>query len=241
MSPIVKLFGLWRCLVAGHLCLALCFSALPLCPNPASLVLLHSFTNGMYGLVGASLVAALNNAAPCDRRATVNGVVVTFESIGKGLGPALTSVAFAEALSRWGWAGHYIVFYSIGGAHAFLSLGAFFMPGNIEGAAGAAEKLRRSPVVGSGSPGQREADAQGALGAAAASAASDGRGPRREPGPAAQATAGGAGKDQPDEAPHPQGLAAERAAPRAATVEREPLAAAPGGGGAAASAPSEEA
>ena len=52
-----------------------------------------------------------NNAAGQADRAVVTGVAVTVETIGKALGPILTSTMFAWCLRHWGFDGHGAVFY----------------------------------------------------------------------------------------------------------------------------------
>merc|ERR1712211_187009 len=62
--------------------------------SESSLVNLSSFTvNSCCGMLGACYIACINNTVPASQRAFVNGLCVTFESLGKGLGPLGTAIA----------------------------------------------------------------------------------------------------------------------------------------------------
>mmetsp|Transcript_58835 Transcript_58835/g.170692 ORF Transcript_58835/g.170692 Transcript_58835/m.170692 type:complete len:342 (-) Transcript_58835:33-1058(-) len=77
-------------------------------------------------------LAMTNNLVPDERRAVVNGVATTVETLGKALGPAATSYFFALTLNTWGRAGHAIVFLFLALLHIGYTIGVSCLPRSAE-------------------------------------------------------------------------------------------------------------
>ncbi|CAE7360649.1 ZIFL2 [Symbiodinium natans] len=85
-----------------------------LLPSSTSTVVANGFhlvTASAMMSQAAMNITFTNNAAGQADRAVVTGVAVTVETIGKALGPILTSTMFAWCLRHWGFDGHGAVFY----------------------------------------------------------------------------------------------------------------------------------
>lgn len=146
--------GLIPAAVMANLVLCFAFVALPACPNAVVLAAVHATANSAFGTLAADYIAFLNNTTPDEKRPTVNGVAVMFESFAKGVGPLLGAVSFAGSLSQWGKAGHYAIFLLLGAVHLLLALATACLPSAVTGTSGTVrhEKLRSSPKAASPSP-----------------------------------------------------------------------------------------
>lgn len=107
--------------------------AVPFSPGPAYLVFLHVVANSALTMLAATYLASINNVVPSDQRAVVNGVCVTFEALGKGIGPMGSSVAFAWTLKSFGRGGHSMVFLCMGVMHVLLLFGTACLPQAVHG------------------------------------------------------------------------------------------------------------
>jgi len=149
IKRVTKSVGLRRASALGNLVCLIAFVIMPFVPNAVVLMIVHAITNSAMGMMGACYIASINNAVHPSQRATVNGICVTFESFGKGIGPMLTAIAFASSLSKWGVSGHGVVFFFMSFLHLLLIIGTVMFPSDVEGLRSAAsEKARRSPLPG---------------------------------------------------------------------------------------------
>merc|ERR1711879_406253 len=101
--------------VAGNCC-----AAIPWMPGKFSLAGIHMMANSAYGMQYSSYIAGVNNVVSAAHRGMGNGVCVTGESVGKGLGPMLAAIGFANSIQRWGKSGHSIIFLCMTALHLVL-------------------------------------------------------------------------------------------------------------------------
>merc|ERR1712183_392935 len=79
MPKMTKFFGLRHTAALGGAVTACAFCVMPFVERWAVLALVHAVASCARGLVGPTLTGCLNNAAPPDQRAMLNGFVVGFE------------------------------------------------------------------------------------------------------------------------------------------------------------------
>jgi len=136
MSVGIKLctqrFGLRMSAAWGNIVCVGLYVLLPFLTNAWFLLVLHGAINSACGLVGVSYIASINAAVGKGDRAKVNGVCVTMESLGKGIGPASIAIAFAYSLQHWGYAGHGAVFFFMAFLHLLLFAGSLLLPQDID-------------------------------------------------------------------------------------------------------------
>lgn len=140
--------GLRRSAVLGNVACAVCFAFMPFLPNAVALMCVHALTNSGMGMLGAVYIATMNNHVHPAQRAAVNGVCVTFEAFGKGIGPLSTAIAFSWTLSEWGISGHAVIFFAMALLHLLLIWGTTLLPDTVEASSSRCVrvKLKGSPL-----------------------------------------------------------------------------------------------
>jgi len=132
LQRVVRVLGLRRCSWVCNLGNAILFVAMPFITNIYLLTVVHAAINSLMGTMAATYIALINNTVDPTSRGKVNGVCATFEAIGKGFGPLSMSVLFAWSLDRWGFSGHYLVFFLLAFLHICLVLTTAFVPSSVE-------------------------------------------------------------------------------------------------------------
>eukprot|EP00746_Dinoflagellata_sp_MGD_P144032 gnl/MRDRNA2_/MRDRNA2_76799_c0_seq3.p1 gnl/MRDRNA2_/MRDRNA2_76799_c0~~gnl/MRDRNA2_/MRDRNA2_76799_c0_seq3.p1 ORF type:complete len:177 (+),score=33.11 gnl/MRDRNA2_/MRDRNA2_76799_c0_seq3:443-973(+) len=80
----------------------------------------------------AVAIASTNNAAPRDRLASITGILVTAETIGRALGPVSAATGFAWTLNQWGNDGHAFAFFCLALAHLVWGIMCVRLPSLVE-------------------------------------------------------------------------------------------------------------
>ncbi len=89
-------------------------------------------------VVNTACSAMTVNVAPTGHKATVNGITVMAEGVGKGLAPVVAASSFAWSLSSWGPAGRCVAFFALAVLNAAFAAGVLRLPDQVEGQRSAA-------------------------------------------------------------------------------------------------------
>ncbi|CAE7801931.1 ZIFL1 [Symbiodinium necroappetens] len=105
---------------------------LPFCTSPLMANVVHMLAASATMSQAAMNIAFTNNAAGQEGRAVVTGVAVTVETIGKALGPIVTSTMFAWCVRTWGLQGHGAVFFVLACLSVVQLICTTFLPAYVE-------------------------------------------------------------------------------------------------------------
>ena len=127
-----KRFGGRCCSILTNILAAVTACFLPFSPNMPVANVLHLIWAS--ALVSNDLLNATftNNAVHPEDRLVANGLAVTFETVGKALGPVGSSSIFAWTLRTWGWHGHGIVFFILAGLSMIQIFCVLCLPGYVD-------------------------------------------------------------------------------------------------------------
>mmetsp|Transcript_142815 Transcript_142815/g.319322 ORF Transcript_142815/g.319322 Transcript_142815/m.319322 type:complete len:505 (+) Transcript_142815:2-1516(+) len=132
MSRICKFLGLRKSQVVFSFLLIGVLSVLPFVPTWWMGAVLHVLAVCSQNVQISVSMAMTNNATPELRRGEINGIAVTCESIGKGLGPVGGANLFAWSVAQDGHGGRHVAFWALGGLDVLCLMCVFLMPSWIE-------------------------------------------------------------------------------------------------------------
>lgn len=102
--------GFRKALLIGSVIWGLFMVLIPLTSSWWGALALLTVTYCSADLVVSAGISLANNVSPAERRGEVNGVIVTIESIAKGLGPMTAANIFAWSIATFGAPGRVVVF-----------------------------------------------------------------------------------------------------------------------------------
>mmetsp|Transcript_6477 Transcript_6477/g.15920 ORF Transcript_6477/g.15920 Transcript_6477/m.15920 type:complete len:507 (-) Transcript_6477:284-1804(-) len=132
MSRICKFLGLRKSQVAFSFLLIGVLSILPFVSTWWMAAMMHVLAMCSQNVQISASMAMTNNATPERRRGEVNGIAVTCESIGKGLGPVGGANLFAWSVAQDTHGGRHVAFWALGGLDVLGLVCVFLMPRWIE-------------------------------------------------------------------------------------------------------------